>query len=170
MVSVERAEQLKQEALGLPSWDLTERQVCDIELLLSGAFSPLEGFMDKPDYEGVRDDMRLSDGTLWPMPITLDVSDEFGASVKAGDRVVLRHPEGMVLAIMTAGEPWTPDRKLEASNVFGTVDDLHPGVFSLLEQSNPVYVGGTLEGVEMPPQHTFRPALRTWASVSNRSS
>ena len=168
LVSPARADELKKEALGLPSWDLTERQVCDIELLLSGAFSPLEGFMQQPDYEGVRDDMRLADGTLWPMPITLDVSEEFGASVKAGDRVALRHPEGMVLAIMTAGDPWTPDRKLEAAKVFGTDDDLHPGVFALLQQSNPVYVGGTLEGVEMPPQHTFNEIRRTPAELRRR--
>ena len=168
MVPAGKAEQLKQEALGLSSWDLTERQVCDIELLLSGAFSPLEGFLDKADYEGVRDNMRLADGTLWPMPITLDVSAEFGASVKAGERIVLRHPEGMVLAIMTTGEPWTPDRKLEATSVFGTDDDKHPGVFSLLEQSNPMYVGGKLEGVEMPPQHTFAEIRRTPAELRKR--
>jgi sulfate adenylyltransferase len=168
MVSAERAEELKREAIGLPSWDLTERQVCDIELLLSGAFSPLEGFMDKADYEGVRDDMRLIDGTLWPMPITLDVSDEFGASVKAHDRIVLRHPEGMMLAIMTAGTPWRPDRKLEAMNIFGTEDDLHPGVFNLLQQSNPMYVGGGLEGVEMPPQHTFAESRHTPSELRKR--
>jgi len=168
MATPARIEELKQEALELPSWDLTEKQVCDLELLLSGAFSPLEGFLEQADYEGVRDDMRLRDGNLWPMPITLDVSEEFGASIAAGARIALRHPEGMVLAILTAGAPYTPDRSAEAKAVFGTNDEKHPGVFTLQQLSNPVYVGGKLEGVEMPPQHTFADIRHTPAELRAR--
>ena len=156
LVGEGRARGLKEEAIYLPSWDLTQRQVWDIELLLNGAFSPLEGFMEKADYESVLERMRLADGTLWPIPITLDVTKEFAGSISEGARIALRHPEGMVLAIMTVTDIWEPDRTEEAEAVFGTQNDEHPGVFTLLHQTNPVYIGGTLEGIELPPHHTFK--------------
>jgi len=168
LANAARAEELKREATGLPSWDLTEKQVCDIELLMNGGFSPLDGFMGKADYDRVCAEMRLVDGTLWPMPITLDVSEEFGGSVSSGDRIALRHPEGMVLAVLTVSDAWEPDRKGEAKAVFGTDDDAHPGVFTLLEQSGPMYVGGAIEGVEMPPQHTFRDIRLTPTQLRER--
>src|SRR5271163_2198502 len=71
-VPAARAAELKAQSKDWPSWDLTARQLCDLELLMSGGFSPLRGFMNRADYEGVCKDMRLADGTLWPMPITLD--------------------------------------------------------------------------------------------------
>ncbi len=156
LVGEGRARELKEEAIYLPSWDLTQRQVWDIELLLNGAFSPLAGFMGKADYESVCEKMRLADGTLWPIPITLDVTKEFAGSISEGARIALRHPEGMVLAIMTVTNIWEPDRTEEAEAVFGTQNDEHPGVFTLLHQTNPVYIGGTLEGIELPPHHTFK--------------
>ena len=154
-----RRRRLAKEAQTLPSWDLTPRQVCDIELLLNGGFSPLDGFMSRADYERVCAEMRLADGTLWPIPIPLDITEQFGEGLASGTRIALRHPEGIVLAAMTASDVWSPDRRAEAVSVFGTDDDFHPGVFTLLEQTNSVYVGGSIEGLELPPQHTF-PALR----------
>ncbi|HEV8353714.1 MAG TPA: bifunctional sulfate adenylyltransferase/adenylylsulfate kinase [bacterium] len=147
---------LKAEAVRLPSWDLTPRQVFDIEMLLDGAFSPLEGFLGKADYESVCATMRLADGTLWPIPIVLDVSEEFARSIVSAPRIALRHPEGMVLAVLTIGDVWRPDRAQEALQVYGTTDETHPGVFTLLHQTNPVYVGGRLDGLELPPHHTFK--------------
>ena len=147
---------LKHEALRLPSWDLTARQVCDLELLLNGAFSPLSGFLGEADYVRVCREMRLADGTLWPIPITLDVTEEAGAGLKQGDRIALRHPEGMVLAVLTISDLWRPDRLEEARQVFATTDETHPSVFHLVHQSNPVYIGGRVEGVELPPHHTFK--------------
>ncbi|HDI11868.1 MAG TPA: hypothetical protein ENF77_06110, partial [Candidatus Acetothermia bacterium] len=82
--------------------------------------------------------------------ITLDVTKEFAGSISEGERIALRHPEGMVLAIMTVTDIWEPDRTEEAEAVFGTQNDEHPGVFTLLHQTNPVYIGGTLEGIELP--------------------
>ena len=119
VVDENRVNELKQEAIYLPSWDLTQRQVWDIELLLNGAFSPLVGFMGKADYESVCEKMRLTDGTLWPIPITLDVTKEFAGSISEGERIALRHPEGMVLAIMTVTDIWdlTAPRKLRRSSV-----------------------------------------------------
>jgi sulfate adenylyltransferase len=151
-----RRAELKEESVNLPSWDLDFRHIWDIELLLNGAFSPLQGYLGRADYEGVRDKMRLSDGSLWPIPINMDIKEEFAEKLSPGARVALRHPEGMVLAILTVSDIWKPDLKAEAQAVFGTTDDSHPGVSHLLHQSHPVYVGGTLEGVELPPHHTFR--------------
>jgi len=74
----------KKEAQDLPSWDLTLRQLCDIELILNGGFSPLTGFMGQDDYNTVCKDMHLADGTFWPMPITLDVTEDFAESLEDG--------------------------------------------------------------------------------------
>ena len=152
----QRVGELKEEAVHLLSWDLTQHQVWDIELLLNGAFSPLEGFFGKAECESIYKEMRLKDGTLWPIPITLDVSEEFASSLSIGDRVGLRHPEGMILAILTVTDIWKPDFQEEAEYVYGTTDEFHSGVFQLLYQTNPVYVGGSLEGLELPPHHTFK--------------
>ncbi|MBM4405545.1 MAG: bifunctional sulfate adenylyltransferase/adenylylsulfate kinase [Chloroflexi bacterium] len=156
-----KAAALKKEALALPSWDLTARQVCDIEMLLNGAFSPLAGFLGEQSYLRVCKEMRLASGALWPMPITLDVTEEFSSKLTKGQKIALRHPEGMVLAVMTVGDMWKPDREQEALRVFGTKDTLHPGVFTLLKQSNPVYLGGPIEGIELPPQYTFNELRHT---------
>jgi len=152
---------LKAEALNLPSWDLTERQVCDIELLLNGGFSPLNGFLNEQDYNRVCADMRLTDGTLWPIPINLDVTEDFAGGVKPGDRIALRHPEGMVLAILTLEDSYRPDFSREAEQVYGAADEAHPEVFRLFQQTNPVYLGGSLEGLELPPHHTFKQSRHT---------
>jgi len=154
-----RIAELKQETVHLPSWDLNAHQVWDIELLLNGAFSPLSGFLGEEDYNRVVRDMHLADGQLWPIPINLDVSEEFGSTVKPGSRIALRHPEGMVLAVLEVSDRWTPDRTREAREVFGTTDDSHPGVYQALNQG-PVYLGGRLEGLELPPHHTFRSLRR----------
>lgn len=161
-----RAEHLKEEGVYLCSWDLTQRQVWDIELLLNGAFSPLIGYMGKTDYVSVCEDMRLTNGTLWPIPITLDVSEEFASSLSEGDRIALRHPEGIVLAVMTITDIWKPDRTGEAELVYDTADEAHPGVFHLVYQSNPVYLGGKVEGLELPPHHTFKHLRHTPAQLS----
>ncbi len=97
----ERISDLKAHSKEWPSWDLTPRQLCDVELLLTGGFSPLRGFMTQKDYEGVCHNMRLASGVLWPMPITLDVTEEFAKKLTPGSsKVALRDPEGVMLAVL----------------------------------------------------------------------
>ncbi len=156
MLGAEQAKALKAEAVNFVSWDLTERQLWDMEMLLSGAFSPLEGFMGKADYDGVVKDMRLASGLLWSMPITLDVTEEFSGRLKKGAKVALRDPEGVLIAVLTVSDIWTPDKQAEAVNVFKTTDDFHPGVNYLMNKAHKVYVGGSLDGVEMPNHYDFK--------------
>ena len=162
----ERAAELKAHSKEWPSWDLTARQICDLELLLSGGFSPLTGFMTRQDYEGVCQNLRLKSGVLWPMPITLDVKEEFAKTLKPGSsKIALRDPEGVMLAVLHVDEVWQPDRKAEAESVFGTASPAHPGVGYLLNQSNPWYVGGRLEGMQIPSHYDFRSLRLTPAEL-----
>jgi sulfate adenylyltransferase len=153
----ERAAELKAHSREWPSWDLTARQVCDLELLMSGGFSPLRGFMNRADYDGVCSKMRLASGVLWPIPITLDVSEDFAKSLKPGSsKVALRDPEGVMLAVLHVEEAWQPDLKAEAEAVFGSTSLAHPGVNYLLKLSGPWYVGGRIEGLQLPSHSDFR--------------
>ncbi len=150
----------KARARDLPSWDLTMRQVCDIEMLLNGAFSPLEGFLTEADYNGVLANMRLTSGVLWPMPITLDVKPEFAEKVKVGGSIALRDGEGVLIATMEVASIYRPDREAEAKAVFGTTDEKHPGVAHLRHRTNEVYLGGKLRGVEAPHSLRFQALAR----------
>ncbi|MBI2168248.1 MAG: bifunctional sulfate adenylyltransferase/adenylylsulfate kinase [Actinobacteria bacterium] len=161
LVDQSRAAELKEASRDWPSWDLTDRQVCDLELLTNGAFSPLRGFLSRSDYESVRDDMRLADGTLWPMPVTLDVSAEFAGSVSEGDAIALRDAEGVMLAVLHVDDIFEPDKEREAEAVFGTADPHHPGVGYLLNHAGPVNLGGRVEALTLPVHYDFRTLRRT---------
>jgi sulfate adenylyltransferase len=145
----------KRDAAGYLSWDLSQRQLCDLKLLLNGGFSPLVGFLDEQDYELVLERMRLRDGTLWPMPVTLDVTRKFIDGLRLGQRIGLRDPEGFLIAAMTIESIWEPDRRREAEAVFGTTDEAHPGVDYLLNRTHPVYLGGPLVGIARPVEYDF---------------
>ena len=150
------AEEEKRLARDYVSWDLTPRQLCDIELLLNGGFSPLEGFLTQAEYEGVLQDMRLPDGTIWPIPITLDVGKDFAEQLELGQSIALRDPEGVLIATLEVSDRWTPDKAAEAAAAFGTTDELHPAVRYLVHQAGEVYLGGKLRGVEPPHHYDFR--------------
>ncbi|MCZ6798901.1 MAG: bifunctional sulfate adenylyltransferase/adenylylsulfate kinase [Nitrospirae bacterium] len=151
----ERAESLRAQSKKSLSWDMTSRQICDLELLLEGGFSPLKGFMGPKDYESVCDVMRLTDGTVWPIPIVLDIPEHLAKQLAPGEVLSLRDPEGIMLAAMTVEEIWQPDRSLEAQRVYGTTSLEHPGVAYLLDQTHPFYVSGKLEGVRLPIHYDF---------------
>ena len=155
-VSYESAQKLKGEAASLVSWDMTPRQICDLELLMNGGFNPLKGFMSEADYDGCVENMRLSGGELWPIPITLDVSQEFADTVNAGQDIALRDQEGVILAIMSVTDVWTPDKVREAQMVFGSDDHAHPGINYLCNGAGPVYLGGPVTGIQQPVHYDFR--------------
>jgi sulfate adenylyltransferase len=161
VVSAARANEIKPQSRDWPSWDLTPRQLCDLELLCNGGFSPLTGFMGKADYESVCDKMRLQDGTLWPMPITLDVSQEFADKLKSGMSVALRDAEGVMLAVIHVEDIWTPDRASEAQRVFGTTSTEHPAVNYLMNQSKPVYIGGKVVCLQLPLHYDYKSLRQT---------
>ena len=160
IASADRSAELKAHSREWISWDLSGRQLCDLELLLSGGFSPLRGFMNRADHEGVCHNMRLSSGVIWPMPITLDVTEEFAKKLQPGSsKVALRDPEGVMVAVLHVEDVWQPDRQAEAKAVFGTTSTVHPGVDYLLNRGNAWYVGGKLEGLQAPTHYDFK-ALR----------
>ncbi|KAK4686875.1 sulfate adenylyltransferase, partial [Tremellales sp. Uapishka_1] len=143
---------------------LTERQLCDLELIMNGGFSPLEGFMNEVDYTSVRDTLRLApvkgqrQGTLFPMPITLDLSAEDIArlSIKAGARVALRDPrDEAALAILTVSDIYTPDKALEAEAVMGADDLAHPAVSYLHRQVKEFYIGGSVQAIAAPTHFDY---------------
>ncbi len=168
MAADDRKQELKRMAEDLPSFDLTPRQLNDIELLLTGAFSPLEGYMTEADYSSVVRDMRLADGTVWPMPVTLDVSEEFAGNLGPGSQVALRDQEGVVIAILTVADVYTPDKQVEAANVFGTTDVTHPAVNHLQHHAGQVYLGGDIEGVQLPTHYDFEGLRLTPAETRAR--
>lgn len=155
-VSYDSAQKLKVEAGQLPSWDLTPRQICDLELLMNGGFNPLKGFMGQADYDGVVDNMRLADGSLWPIPITLDVSEAFAEKVEPGQDIALRDQEGVILAILSISDKWVPNKSVEAVGVFGADDLAHPAVNYLHNTAGKVYLGGPITGIQPPVHYDFK--------------
>ncbi len=152
----DEADKLKQEAGELPSWDLTSRQICDLELLMNGGFYPLTGFLGEADYTSVVENMRLKNGALWPMPITLDVEQDFADKLKAGQRIALRDLEGVILAILDVSDIYTPDKAKEAEMVFGADDSAHPAVNYLHNTAGAVYLGGKITGINTVTHYDFR--------------
>lgn len=147
------AEAEKLAARDYPSWALSQRQLCDLELILNGAFSPLTGFLTGAEYDRVLDDLRLPSGLLWPIPITLDVDQGFAETLGDGTALALRDPEGVIIATLEVTDIWAPDKGREAAAVFGTEDPAHPGVEALMSHTGEVYLGGRLRGVE--PRHHY---------------
>ena len=155
LASPARRRDLRALARHLVGWVPTERPRCDLDLLITGAMSPLSGFLGRADYESVLDRMRLGDGTLWPMPITLDVPADVAARLAPGDGLALRDVDGSLLAVLWVDDVWAPDLSAEAEAVFRTTSDAHPGVVHLFERTQPFYVGGRLEGVRRPSSPDF---------------
>jgi sulfate adenylyltransferase len=155
-VSSDSAQKLKVEAAQLVSHDLTPRQICDLELLMNGGFYPLKGFLSEADYDSVVTTMRTADGALWPIPVTLDVSEEFAAKVELGQDIALRDQEGVILATMTVTDKWVPNKAREAEMVFGADDLAHPAVNYLHHKAGKVYLGGPVTGIQQPVHYDFK--------------
>jgi sulfate adenylyltransferase len=146
---------LKQESPAFTAVTLTQRQLCDLELLMNGGFSPLTGFMNETAYAGVVESMRLPDGAFWPMPVSLDLPKALAQKIQIGERLALRDEEGFMLAAMRVESIWSPDKRHEAQQVYGTTSASHPGVRYLFERAGDVYVGGTVEGIQLPAHYDF---------------
>jgi len=164
-VDESRREELKKASRDWASWDLTPRQLCDLEMLMSGAFSPLSTFLGSADYDSVVEKMRLADGTLWPMPVVLDLPEDVAEGLDDGASLALRDAEGTMLAVLHVDEKWTPDREKEVQGVYGSKDTKHPGVNHVLNNLNPVYVSGRLEGIEAPTYYDYRELRQTPAEL-----
>ncbi|SHO53540.1 bifunctional sulfate adenylyltransferase/adenylylsulfate kinase [Desulfopila aestuarii] len=166
LVHFRYGEQLKQKATGCSGIDLNHRQLCDLELLLNRAFYPLSGYLAREDYESVLDTMRLCDGTPWPMPVCLDIDEKIARELSAGQHLALNDQEGFLLAILTVGDIWQPDKKREALKIYGTDDaSSHPGVQQLYSNVKDWYVSGTLEGLNLPIHYDFKELRRTPADT-----
>jgi sulfate adenylyltransferase len=157
--------QAKDENCELPSITLSQRQLCDLELILNGGFYPLEGFMDSKTYNRVVEEMRLPVGTAWPIPIVLDVNEKIKEKIKDSKRLALRNPEGVVIANMDISEIWSADKNKEALNVYGTVNTEHPGVTYLFKNTGEYYVGGKVNQVNMPRYFDFTELRKTPAEL-----
>jgi len=168
LVSPDRRAEIETDANGWPSWELTHRQLCDLELVLSGAFSPLKGFLCRSDYESVCHDMRLTNGTVWPIPITLDVPHELAEALRSHSSLALKDTKGNILAALKVEDIWQPDLIEEAKLVYGTRNTEHPGVARLLADSHPCYVGGVVEGLELPRHSDFTQLRLTPGALRGR--
>lgn len=120
----------------------------DLELIANGAYSPLEGFLGQRDYESVVNDMRLTSGEVWSIPITLPVTEQVAETISIGERVKLAH-DGVVYGVIDVKELYTPDKTQEAKLVYGTDDREHPGVARIFKSGN-VYVAGPIQLVKRP--------------------
>jgi sulfate adenylyltransferase len=152
------ASALVESAQGLPKIPLSDRSICDVICIATGAYSPLEGFMGSADYNAVVDTMRLANGTIWPMPITLPCGN---ADVKPGSSAALTDEDGEVIATIEVSEIYSGDPQREAEKVYGTTDKAHPGVAALLG-AGARYAAGTIALLKMPvpqfPAETMTPA------------
>ncbi|MGH7549468.1 MAG: bifunctional sulfate adenylyltransferase/adenylylsulfate kinase [Gemmatimonadota bacterium] len=153
LVEDERRAEVKRRAAELPSLQLSDRIVCDLELLATGAFSPLDRFMGSEDYASVLSDMRLASGVLFPIPITLPV--ENGSDFRTGDSVVLRDSRNELLAVMDIEETYEWDREELASQVFGSTDPRHPLVAEM-ERWGDCNLSGRLDVVNLPSRADFK--------------
>jgi len=164
-VSADRATELTRSAAEWPSWRLTRRQRCDLELLACGGFSPLRSFLGADDYARVCESMRLADGTLWPIPITLDVPEDLAEVARLRRSLALRDRDETLLAVLHLSDAWRPDLAAEALAVFGTADPSHPGVEYLLRHVHPWYVTGELEILRSPSHPDFTQFRHTPAQL-----
>jgi len=153
LVPEEKKQEVKTYAGELPSIQLSDRQVCDFELLATGAFSPLDRFMGKADYQSVLDEMRLASGTLFPIPITLSVDSEAG--IEQGQDIALRNSKYELLAVMTVEDIYEWDQSELCQKVFGSEDSRHPLVAEMHKWGK-LNISGKLQVIELPKHFDYQ--------------
>ena len=145
----------KIESNNYKSWVLTDRQMCDLELIMDGSFSPLTGFLNEDDYNSVIDEMRMTDNTIWPIPINLDVDDKFIELIHNQKSITLRDKEGFAIAILDIESKWKPNKQNEVSKVYSTTNTEHPGVNYILNQTHNWYLGGPIRKIQNPKHYDY---------------
>ena len=139
----------------LPLLSLGRRSLSDFEMIANGSFSPLKGFMEKEDYQSVLNDMRLKNGLVWSIPITLPISDDQFQSLKRQDEAFITNPSGEVLGRIQITDIYSYDKEREAERVYLTTDTNHPGV-SILKSKGDYYVAGEIEAYAQPEYEKFK--------------
>lgn len=144
---------------------LTDRQICDVEMIMLGGFAPLTGFMNCNDYDSVVQEMRLMDGTVWPMPIVLDIPEAVAKGLRYHDTLLLKNEEGVTLATLAVEDIWQPDKQKEAACVYRTLSADHPGVDYLYNHMHSWYVGGPITPKQLPEHFDFKELRKTPAEL-----
>jgi len=147
---VDRTGAKEEPAEGRVAVRLTQREQCDLEMIATGAMSPLEGFMGEADYHSVCDNMTLQDGTVWPIPVTCAVENTAAERIKVGDRVILTDDRDRLLGYIDVREKYTQDKKKQAIKGYGTEDPAHPGVKVIMDEGD-VCLAGPIDIVT--PRH-----------------
>ena len=171
LVSGQEREDLGREVANLPSIELDSRHLADFELLANGGFSPLTGFMGEADYHSVVENMTLTSGLPWSMPVTLSVPESRAAEFSPGMRAALRDPDGFPLGVIDIEVAYRRDKTRLAEQVYGTTDEAHPGVAAVYA-SGDLVVGGPVKALRLPdhgnfPDHRLTPA-QTRAAFAER--
>lgn len=169
LVDKDEKEELIQKVKYLKSLQISHRSVCDLELLAVGAFSPLDRFMGQEDYKSVVEEMRLKNGVLFPIPITLPVGKEFVKGLKEGEEIVIRDPKNVPLAVMRVEEIYRWDLEYEAKNVLKTTDPRHPLVAEMYTWGE-YYISGELKVLQLPKHYDFPEYRKTPEQVRKEFS
>ena len=143
-----------EQAHALPRITLSQRNIADIECISTGIYSPLEGFVNEDEYKSIVDNMRLTNGLAWSIPVTLQIAESEADKCTVGSQIALAHPNGEIVAVMTLESKFTPDQDHEAKQVYTTTEDAHPGV-KAMRAEGPVYLGGPIEVVNTIPYDKF---------------
>ncbi len=167
LASNKTARQLKERTASMPDVIFNDRQICDFELIVTGVYSPLNGFMTREDYENVLGHMRLKTGELWPVPICLDIPESLASKLETGDSAAVRDNEGFLLGVIQIEDIWPVDIEKEALAVYGTLDKSHPGVDYLFHKSGKYYIGGPVEAINLPIHPDFRQIRMSPLEVRN---
>ncbi len=165
VVGQERAAEIREQSRDWLSVDLGPRQLCDLELLINGAYSPLDGYLGAADHRSVCSEMRLADGTFWPVPVVLNIPDELADSLASGDSVALRDGEGVMIAALNVDECFQRDLDAEVAAIFGTADKSHPGVAQFLHRTRRWAVAGRVEALQLPVHFDYPELRRTPADL-----
>jgi len=170
LVDLRRAAEIREQSRDWPSVDLGPRQLCDLELLINGGYSPLDGYLGAADHRTVCSEMRLADGVFWPIPVILSIPDELADTLAAGDSVALRDGEGVMIAALNVDDCYQRDLDAEVEAVFGMVDASHAGVAQYLHRTRRWAVAGRVEALQLPVHFDYPELRRTPADLRRRFS